>query len=683
MDLSRLLSPASIAVIGGKEAAEVIRQCRRMGYSGEIWPVHPRHETVEGIPCFKDVSDLPSAPDAAFIGVRRDLTIGIVRELAAMGAGGAICYASGFRESGGDGNALQAALVEASGDMPILGPNCYGMINYLDGALLWPDQHGGKRVERGVALITQSSNIAINLTMNRRGVPIAFVMTMGNQAKVGVPEAIEALVDDPRVTAIGLHIEGIGDMAAFDRAALRARAAGKPVVAMKTGRSEAGAELTMSHTASLAGSDRLIDACFKRQGIARVHSLTALMETVKLLHTVGPLSGHDLASMSCSGGEASVMADTAEGRHIRFRPFDSADIARIRPTVTDLVTVSNPFDYHTFAWAKPDEMAAIFAAVMEGEIDLTMLVLDFPRADRCSTDDWDKAIEGLTIARDRTGGKAAIVATFPECMPESTAENLVEAGIVPLFGVEDALTAAEAAAFIGECLAKPLPEPLDVRATPDAPRTALSEAEAKVLLSDYGLNIPEARIADSADAAVRAAMEIGTPVVVKATGRNIAHKSELGAVALNLREPEAVRTAAALMEGMGEGILVERMVEDAVAEVIVGVDRDPAIGPYVVLGSGGVLVELVGDSAVIPLPTNAAAVREALASLKVHKLMQGFRGKPAGDVDAVIEAVLAVARFTADHADRIAELDINPLMVRPEGKGAVTADALIRLFDNR
>ena len=219
--LERLLRPRHVAVIGGRAAEGVITQCDRLGFAGEIWPVNPRRETLGGRTCFASVEALPAAPDAAFVGVERRTSVEIVAALAARGAGGAVCYASGFREAAGeleDGPQLQAALLEAAGAMPLLGPNCYGLINYLEAVALWPDEQGGTRLDpeaRGVAIVTQSSNIAITLTMQRRGLPLAHVVTAGNQAQTGVSEIASALLEDPRVTALGLHIEGFDDVAAF------------------------------------------------------------------------------------------------------------------------------------------------------------------------------------------------------------------------------------------------------------------------------------------------------------------------------------------------------------------------------------------------------------------------------------------------------------------------------------
>ena len=673
MDLRRLLQPRSIAVFGGWQAEGVARRCAEMGFSGPIWTVHPKKPGA-----FRSVADLPEAPDAAFVAVNREATVGIVRELATIGAGGAVCHAAGFREAGGRGVELQDELIAAADEMPILGPNCYGTINYLDGALLWFDQHGGKRCERGVAILTQSGNIGLNLTMQRRGLPIGHLLTLGNQARVGLSDCVAALVDDPRVTAIGLHIEAIDDAVNFDAAARKALAAGKPVVAVKAGRSEHGAALTLSHTASLAGADAAMEALLRRVGVARVASLPVLLETLKLLHTLGPLPGRDLITLSCSGGEAALIADAAAQRRVRFRAFTPPQVEAVRATLSDLVTISNPLDYHIFIWNQPERLRATFTAVMACGWDLVCLVLDFPRGDSCSDADWQVSLVAWELARDATQGRAAVLATLPDCLPERVAESLIAAGIVPLLGIEDALAAAEAAADIGAAQSGTPPEPL-LPVPALAGGATLDEWRGKQLLAEHGLAHPGGRLVLDPQQAAVVADELGYPVVVKAVGAALAHKSELGAVALHLRDAEAVRGATTRMAGLGEALLVEPMVTDGVAELIVGIVRDPQVGLCLVLGSGGVLVELLADRALLLLPTTAEAVRGALLGLKSAPLMQGYRGRPPGDLDAVVAAVLAVARFAEAHADRLVELDINPLIVRPAGQGAVAADVLIRL----
>jgi acetate---CoA ligase (ADP-forming) len=681
-DLRRLLRPRSIAVFGGWQAEGVIRRCAEMGFAGPIWPVHPTRAEVGGLPAFRRVADLPAAPDAAFVAVNRDATVGIVRELAAAGAGGAVCHAAGFKESGGRGVELQAALVEAAGAMPFLGPNCYGAINYLDGAMLWFDQHGGRRCERGVAVLTQSGNIGLNLTMQRRGLPIGHLLTLGNQAKVGLSDCIEALVDDPRVTAIGLHVEAVSDVAAFDAAARKALAARKPVVAVKAGRSDAGAALALSHTASLAGADAVMDALLRRVGIPRVASIPILLETLKLLHTVGPLPGRDLVTLSCSGGEAALIADAGAGRRVRFRPFAPEQAAAVHATLGELVTVANPLDYHVFIWGQPERLRATFTAVMACGWDLACLVLDLPRGDHCSDADWQVSLAAWEGARDATRGRAGVLATLPECLPELVAQRLIAAEIVPLAGIDEALAACESAADVGAAQAGeppaallPAPEPRGDSAV------TLDEWRGKRLLARFGLAHPGGGLAASPGEAVRAAEALGYPVAVKASSAALAHKSEFGAVALDLPDAAAVEAAAARMVALGEAILVEPMVADGVAELILGVSRDPQVGLCLCIGFGGVLVELLADRVLLLLPTTEAEVRAAVLGLRGAPLLAGFRGRPPGDLDAVAAAALAVARFAAAHADRLVELDVNPLIVRPAGLGAVAADVLIRMTD--
>ena len=684
-DLSRLLNPRSICAIGGREAERVVEQCRRMGFAGPVYPVHPARRAMADLPCFPSVAELPEAPDAAFVGVRRDRTVEVVRGLAARGAGGAVCYASGFAESGAGGAALQAALVEAAGDMPILGPNCYGFVNYLDGAPLWPDQHGGMRRDRGVAIVSQSSNLAITLTMNLRAVPIAAVATLGNRARVGTADVLDALLEDGRITAAGLVVETLEDAPALAAAARKARERRIPLVALKLGRSEEGARLTLSHTASLAGSERSAAAFFRRTGIGRVHSLPDLLEALKLLHAGGPLDGRDIASLSCSGGEAALMADALGGRRLRVRPLTGAERERVGATLNDLVTVSNPLDYHTFIWGDADRLAATFTAVLGCGFDLALLVIDPPRTDRCDDAEWHVTFDAFEAALRRTGARGCVLATLPESFPEALSEDLLARGIAPLAGVEEGLAAIEAAADVGEAWAagrieaeiemggpRPLPGG-------EGRATVLSEPEAKELLARAGIRVPPGELVRSPDAAVAAAARVGAPVAVKAVGRGLAHKSERGALRLGLEAPAAIEAAARALLPLGDGLLVERMVGDGVAEVIVGVSRDPQVGLVLVVGSGGLLAELAGDRVVLLAPASREEIEAALSELKVAALVDGFRGRPAGDRAALVDTALAVQRFALDRADRLVELELNPVVVRPAGRGVAAVDALVRL----
>ncbi|MGR9467278.1 acetate--CoA ligase family protein [Rhizobium leguminosarum] len=676
--LDRLLRPQTIAVFGGREARRVIEQCDRMGFAGEIWPVHPKLDEVLGRPCYRSVSDLPSAPDAAFVGVNRTLTVEIVRSLSEAGAGGAVCYASGFSEATGelgDGAALQLALLEAAGDMPILGPNCYGLINGLDGALLWPDQHGMQRIERGVAILTQSSNIAINLTMQTRGVPIAYVVTAGNQAQTSLADVACALIDDPRVTAVGLHVEGFGDLSALERLATMARRSRKPVVVLKVGRSEQAKRAAVSHTASLAGSDAVADAVLARLGLGRVQTLPALLETLKLLHVAGPLASHSISSMSCSGGEASLMADAAVGRNVEFPALQPQQLPRLRRVLGEMVTLSNPLDYHTFVWGDLARQTEAFSALFDGGYALNLVVLDFPRGDRCDASEWAMTADAVMTAAAETGALAGLLATLPENMPEPIADRLMANGIIAFCGIDEAITAAEVAASIGQAWDRPPPLPLLDVSSIDGEIETLTEADAKAELAAFGLPVPQGLVASSPGQAAEQAERLGFPVVLKALG--IAHKTEARAVALNLKYMQAVSNAAAAMPPSA-GYLVEKMIDSPVAELIVGAIRDPVFGLSLTLGAGGIFVELLEDSVVLPLPATKTDIHAAISRLKLAKLIYGYRGRPKGDLEAVVGAVSATADYVVKNAASLEELDINPLMVLPEGHGVVVVDALVR-----
>ena len=293
--LARLFTPRSIAFVGGDIAAMAIRRSVEMGYQGEIWPVNPTRESMEGFRCFRSIEDLPSAPDAAHVDVNRHVTVDIVRRLSQAGAGGAVCYAAGFAEMGAQGKELEDRLIEAAGSMPLIGPNSFGFLNFVERCALWPYLFGCGPVDKGVALVSQSGNIAMNLTMNERSVNFTHVIGTGNQAVLGPGDYVEALLMDDRVRAIGMYIEGIDDIGKFCRAAARALEKGIPIVVMKVGRTIASARQSRTHTSSLTGSDALHDALFKRLGIIRVHSLGRMLETLKVLdfagrHLTGPIS---------------------------------------------------------------------------------------------------------------------------------------------------------------------------------------------------------------------------------------------------------------------------------------------------------------------------------------------------------------------------------------------------------
>ncbi len=671
-DLSRLLRPRTIAVIGGGAwCAQIIRQSRRMNFGGRIDVVHPRGELIEGVQAVTDLGALEAPPDAVFIGVNRVATVDVVRALAEMGAGGAVCFASGFSEAAaedGSGADLQAALVEAAGEMPVLGPNCYGFINVLDGALLWPDQHGCVAVERGVAILTQSSNIAINLSMQQRGLPIAYVIACGNMAQTSQAQIAHELLDDPRVTAIGLHIEGFGDLTAWHDLAVKARSKGVPLVALKVGRSDQAQQAAVSHTASLAGSDAGASALLARLGIGRVADLPTFLETLKLLHMVGPLDAATLSSISCSGGEASLAADTAEGSGIAFPPLTEVQRGALGRALGPMVALGNPLDYHTYVWRDVEKMTAAWLPMAADHIGLTMIIVDYPHTD---ASDWICATKAALAVRAQSGRPVAVVATLPELMPADVAETLMAGGVVPMCGLSEAVAAAAIAAQIGAT-----DEAMVLLPGADRDAELVDEGAAKAALETFGVAVPKGAQVVEIDALEQAAANLNGPLVLKVTG--LAHKSEAGGVRLGL-SPSAVGAAAREMpQG---GYLLEEMVQDAVAELLVGVLRDPAHGFVLTLGAGGVLTELWQDTASLLVPARAEAVEDALRSLRIWPMIEGYRGKPAADLNAIVAAVMAVQDYVIANADRVSEVEINPLMCTPDA--AVAVDALLRTAPRR
>lgn len=678
--LDKLLKPRSIAVIGGREAERVIYQALAMGFDGDIWPVHPVKKNICGLPCYSTVTSLPGSPDLAYIAVNRHRTIDILAELSAVGAGGAICYASGFGEADAEGQKLQHDLLQAAGDMPVIGPNCYGFLNYADAIALWPDQHGGETLpadHRGVGIVTQSSNIAINLTMQKRGLPIAYMMTAGNQAQTGLSEMALALLDDERVSVVGLHVEAFDSITGMEAVARKSRLLKKPVIVLKIGRSEQAREAAFTHTASMAGADDACDAFLKRIGIARTNSLPGFLETLKLLHVVGPLDGYEISCLSCSGGEAALVADAANGMKINFKEMSQEEKQPVEKALGSLVTVSNPLDYHTYIWGDGEGMETTFTSMMQVGFDLTCLVMDFPRQDRCTLDDWKVPREAWFAAAQKTNAKTCLIATLPENLTETTAKELIAFGIAPLVGIDDAMEAIELAANIGKSWQQELFSPLAMPGELDlASQCILNEAEGKTLLSQSGVNVPTGASLDRSDCLESLANRIGYPVVLKTLG--IAHKSEHNGVRLNLQNSQSLTAAAKELFKLSDQLYLESMVEKPVLELLVGIVHDQQMGLVMTIATGGVMVEVFNDSQTLLLPFNIRDVELALRNLKSAKLFTGFRGRTKADFDAAVEAIMKIMDFALANKNQLSELEINPLIVCEHGYGAIASDVLVK-----
>ncbi|WP_167360533.1 acetate--CoA ligase family protein [Pseudomonas arsenicoxydans] len=689
-NLKRLLAPRHLAFVGGRSMARALKRCADGGYLGQMWLVNPQHDNLEGVPCVRSIAELPCGPDAVFIATNRELTLTCVAELAAKGAGGAICYASGFAETGAEGQALQQQLLNAAGHMALLGPNCYGLLDYLHSAALWPVAHGGKAVEKGVAVLTQSGNFAYNLSMSDRSLPVAYMASVGNQAQLGIAELMDVLLDEPRVTAIGLHLEGLKNVPGFARAAHKALEKGIPIIALKTGVSQIGAELALSHTSSLSGSDALYDSLFARLGVIRVSGPVSFVETLKAAACGKLPSGNSLIALACSGGDAGLIADYAERNELSLPKLDEGqreELAQVLPSYANLV---NPLDFTTAIWGDGEALNRMLDSALRTEADAAMLVLDYPSEYTGERKECDLLLELYCAALVRHGKTGFVTSAFPELLPAHARERLHAQGVAALQGVEDGLAAwgriagyqrnRQALLALGEsALAPHCPQALVGEGR------LLNEWDSKTALRAFGLPTPNG-VLSTPDKALADANTLGYPLVLKAVSAQLPHKTEAGAVALNLKDEAALSAALKKMRASiaayapqvpFDQVLLEPMATAPLAELIVGIKRENDFGLALVIGTGGILVELLKDSRSLLLPTTDGAIRNAVLNLRSAALLQGFRGRERADLEALVAAIRAVADYACENAAQLLELDVNPLLVGAHGTTAV--DALIRL----
>jgi acyl-CoA synthetase (NDP forming) len=680
-DIRRLIAPRSIALIGaGAWTDAVAAGNAAIGYSGKIWRVHPSRTSTATTAYYRSIDELPDTVDAAFVAVPNHEVPGVARSLASQGVGGFVCFSAGFSETGSEaGRGLTDQLLESAGALPFFGPNCYGYVNFFDRVGMMPDQIVGGPVERGVAVICQSGTIALTLMFNDRSLPIGYLFTVGNQTRLAVEDLIEILSEDSRVTAFGLYLEGIKDPARFARAADLARKAGKPIAVIKSGRTEAAARTARSHTGALAGADQVFEAFCRQAGIARCDTLGTLCETLKLFHVGGPTGGNKVVVMGASGGDMAMTADISRSLALEFSAIPPAPAAALSAILTDRVTIANPFDIHTYLWFDPPALKRVFSEVLHAGYDAAGFMLDCPPAP-ANTASFDAVIDVFIEASRGVPTRAALIASLPETLDASVRERCMAGGVTPLQGQREALEALALAGSVGEAWRANSIVELNLPPFQAQPLQAetLSEQQGKSELSAFGLAIPRGRIVPGGQAA-QAAAELQFPVVMKAAAANLEHKTEVGGVVLNIRSAAEAAAAAERLSKLSPVLLVEEMVTDGVAEILVGIITDPQFGQVLILGAGGVFTEIMADTVSLLPPWTEGAIGAGLLRLKVAKLFGGYRGKPAADVEALIQAVLCVARYAAANVSRLVELDVNPIIVRPAGRGAVAVDTMLRM----
>lgn len=685
-NLARCLRPRRIAFIGGRHLERCIAMCRDMGFDGTIDVVNPRYPELAGVACAPSIEALAAAPDAAFVALSRERSIEAMATLAAIGAGGAVCHVAGFGELGGEHRGLQDRLAEAAGPLAVIGPNCMGMINGFDRLALWGEYNPMAPVAgRGVALISQSGAFLFGVASVEQAYPLGYGISAGNQAVIDSADLIDAVLDDDRVAAVGLYAEGLTDGPALADAFAKALAQNVPVVLLRGGGTAAAAERSLSHTGNLAVPNDFWQALVDRYGLIRVTSPKQLVETTKLFAVAGAPAGNRLFVATYSGAAGTLLAEQAPERGLELTPMSEANVAAVRPTLPEIITVANPLDlnlpWHSDEGVSMDDAGSIarcLADASRGTADTLAFLFDVPRRGGGGDTPWLPTIEALKLLRRESAVPVIAGSLLPEGLEPHVREELLAAGIAPMMGFTetlDALGHAVAWAAMRTRLAADPPSPL-ARAPKPHGGAALDEPAGKALLARYGLAVPEGRVAAPGDAA-EAAFTLGFPVAVKLVSDTLLHKNRVGGVRLGLGSGAAVDQAVAAMArdveaaapGHGlERVLVERMIGRPVAELLIGVKRHAELGLALVIGRGGLAVETLRHYRLVLLPASTREIADALTPLGLEP-----DARPA-----VEAAVRAIERFALDQAARLVELDVNPLIVTADGK-AVAADALVVL----
>ncbi|MBT2446809.1 acetate--CoA ligase family protein [Streptomyces sp. ISL-43] len=686
-DLDRFFRPESVAVIGASDAdgrpntgitRQLIAWAERVG--ARLHPVHPTRTTVFGLPCHASVADLPEQVDLAVLLVADPLPV--IEELAEAKVKFAVAFASGFAETGDEGAAAQARLgaaVRRSG-LRLLGPN-----TNLNAFEKFRDDLDGP----AIALITQSGHQGRPLyTLQELGIRLSHWAPTGNEADLETSDFISYFAEQPEVGAIACYVEGLKDGRQFLLAADRAARNGVPVVAVKVGRTETGARMAASHTGKLTGADTVVDAAMRQFGVIRVDGLDELQDTAALLARARKPLADGVVVYSISGGTGAHFSDLATEAGLSLPTLTQAKQDELHQWIPEYLGVSNPVDnggHPVGDWRGRKIIDAILADPSVGVL-ICPITGPFPPMS-------DKLAQDLVDAAEQTDKLICVIWGSPVGTEEAYRTTLLGSSRVATFRTfGNCITAVRA--YLGHHrFTAAYRSPFE-----DAPRTPspsfrkaqalmrpgqqLSEHSAKQLLRAYGIRVPREQLVTSAAAAVRAAGLVGYPVVMKASGPQLAHKTELGLVKVGLTSASQIRDAYRELTDIAryenvplDGILVCQMVERGV-EMVVGVTQDDLFGPTVTVGLGGVLVEILHDAAVRVPPFGEDQARAMLTELRGHALLEGVRGAPPADVDALVEVILRVQRMALELGDELSELDINPLMVLPRGQGAVALDAL-------
>lgn len=685
--LDALFRPRSVVFVGGSNLAPALRYHRDLGFAGQTWVVNPKYEALEGFACVPTIDDLPAAPDLAFVAIRREAAIDAIAALRDKGCKAVVCNAAGFAETGEVGKTLQAQLVAAAGDMVMLGPNAIGVVNYADPMAMMMDHFGVHTATRGVAICSQGGGFLCDAVFSDRGLAITHMVGGGNQAVTGLEQCIDYLLDDPRVSAVGLSFEALRDLAGLRRAAVKALQLGKPIVAIKFGKTEAGAMAAASHTASMTGAGAAWDALFDRLGIVSTSSESEFFETLKLFDSGQIPKGRRVMVTAVSGVMGVMLADHLSAAGFELPQPTGPRYDRLRAVLPAIATPCNPQDVTMAAWNNLDQQTAIYSALLDEGYDIAMMIQNYPRDGMWDVAEYAAQVAALGAACAGRDVAALQLAPMVDCFPGHARDHTQSLGLAAMQGLEECIKALSHAVWWRErraqLLANGVEALLDVPAIPPAAGVYRDEATAKGLLAQAGVAVPDAQVV-APEHAGEAAQAIGFPVAIKALDARLLHKTEVGAVAIGLGTPAAVTDAIGKMRAdMGRlaphipftAVLVEAMAQNVVAEVMASVTVDPSVGPVMMIAGGGVEAELWNDSILLAAPFQRAEIARALDQLKVSARISGWRGRPAGDREALLDLLEHLARFA--QASGAEEIEVNPILVGTSG--ALAVDAVLKL----
>ena len=691
-NFQRLISPKNIAFFGGRDVEVAIKEAKRRGFSGDIWPVNPNRKNIQGIECFKSVVDLPEPPDASFIAVPAKHVSGIIKELALMGAGGVVCYSAGFSETGQSGKNHENQLNSLAPDIPIIGPNCYGFINYLDNVALWPFAHGGSSPGYGAAIITQSGMLSSDITMSQRSIPLTHMISVGNQSSVSIEDLIEILSENPKVKAIGIHIEGIKDIGKLHDVALKAIQKNIPIVALKTGTSVIGGSLTTTHTGSLSGEDKLYDALFERTGIIRVRNPIQFLEVLKFLCISGVPENNSLIAFTCSGGGATMIADYSEKINLKLPNFDQASQEKLRHLLPDIATVSNPLDYTTPIWGNAEKTGPVFlTAMQESKASVAILLQDYPATGLDeSENDYLSDAKAFIKAAKATKIPAAICCTFPENMGKKIREFFILRKVSPMQGIEETLDAVKLGSTFKIRQEQLKDSKIASLLTLDKlpPSTFLNEVDSKIVLQGIGIQIPNGQQITSRSIE-KININLKFPVALKLVSNLVIHKTEHKAICINIKSKSQLirkimemnsNLKKTLQDKFNDTFLIEEMASSPIVEMLIGIEPDQQFGYSLLIGSGGTQAEIINDTTTILMPTTKVEILTAIKKLKLFKLINGFRRAKKVNLENLVSDILNIVSFFEKNKNLYSSLEINPLFVYEDTTCAV--DAVIRSVQN-